>query len=59
MIRKSLDIICRTAFNSVFGLFPNVRRVKLCVVVFYGDNERYITEQIFNCKSSNLKPSKK
>ena len=59
MIRSSLDAICRVAFKSIFGLFPNIRRVKLCIVVFYGDNERYTTEQTFNCKFSNHKPPNK
>lgn len=44
MIRKSFDIICRMAFDSIS---------------VFGDDDRYITEQIFICKSSNLKPSKK
>lgn len=52
MIRTSLNSLCRKFFDSVFPLFTNVRRVKISIVVFYGDNERYDTTQIFNIKSS-------
>lgn len=53
MIRKSLNSLCRKFFDSVFPLFTNVRRVKISIVVYYGDNERYDTTQIFNIKSLN------
>lgn len=51
MIREKLDIICRKTFDDVLRLFYNVRRIKISVVVFYGENERYSTDYIFNCKS--------
>lgn len=58
MIRVFLDKICRSTFDSIFPLFPNVRRVKISISVFYNDRERYDTEQIFNCKSFKLFNSK-
>lgn len=53
MIRSTLDCLCRKFFDSIFPLFDNVRRVKISLVVYYGDNERYDTTQIFNIKSLN------
>lgn len=53
MIRTSLNFLCRKFFDSVLPLFTNVRRVKISIVVYYGDNERYDTTQIFNIKSLN------
>lgn len=58
MIRSILDKICRSSFDSVFELFPNVRRVKISISVFYNSNERYDAVQVFNCKSSKLSNSK-
>lgn len=51
MIRTTLNCLCRKLFDSVFPLFTNVRRVKISIVVYYGDNERYDTTQVFNIKS--------
>lgn len=54
MIRTTLNFLCRKFFDSVLPLFSNVRRVKISLVVYYGDNERYDTTQIFNIKSLKL-----
>lgn len=51
MIRTTLNCLCRKFFDSILPLFSNVRRVKISVLVYYGDNERYDTTQIFNIKS--------
>lgn len=51
MIRNTLNSLCRKFFDDIFPLFINVRRVKISLVVYYGDNERYDTTQIFNIKS--------
>lgn len=51
MIRITLNSLCRNLFDSILPLFTNVRRVKISIVVYYGDNERYDTTQIFNIKS--------
>lgn len=58
MIRVYLDKICRSTFDSIYPVFPNVRRVKISISVYYNDKERYDTEQIFNCKSFKLFNSK-
>lgn len=51
MIRTTLNSLCRNLFDSILPLFTYVRRVKISIVVYYGDNERYDTTQIFNIKS--------
>lgn len=51
MIRNTLNSLCRKLFDAILPLFTNVRRVKISLVVYYGDNERYDTTQIFNIKS--------
>lgn len=58
MIRVFLEKICRSTFDSVYPLFPNVRRVKISISVFYNDNDRYVIDHTFNCKYVNSKSKK-
>lgn len=52
MIRSTtLNFFCRKFFDSVLPLFYNVRRIRITLEVYYGDNECYNTTQIFNIKS--------